>query len=82
MTDQKAIESWKKSAKCANPVTPDEHAAVEQVMLSTWEADKAGSGKDARGLSHTAVKVSLLCSCLTTDSDSIQCIRRCPVVLD
>ena len=40
-----------------NSVTKEERKAVEDLVESTWEADKAGAGADARNLAHTAIQV-------------------------
>ena len=42
------------------PATAEERAAVEDLVRSTWEADKVGRGADARGLEHSAIQVGWL----------------------
>ena len=42
------------------PATAEERAAVEDLVRSTWEADKVGRGADARGLEHRAIQVGWL----------------------
>ena len=37
VTYEKAIEIWKRDGIHTSPVTPDEYAAVERLMLATWE---------------------------------------------
>ena len=57
MSYEKALESWRKCDLRLNSVSAAERAAVEKLVQSTWEADKAGAGADARNLAHTAIQV-------------------------
>ena len=54
------LEKWWVYKTC--PVTPDERAAVEQLVSATWDAQHVGHGKDAANLLHKSVTVSL-CPC-------------------
>ncbi|XP_076468322.1 uncharacterized protein LOC143299086 [Babylonia areolata] len=53
----KALEAWHKRGTKPNNVTAEERTEVDKLIQATWEADKAGAGKDARNLTHTQVQV-------------------------
>ncbi|XP_070182429.1 uncharacterized protein [Littorina saxatilis] len=57
ITYEKAMEIWNKQGVCTTPVTPEEYAEIEKLVMATWQCDKVGHGRDARDLTHKAVKV-------------------------
>ncbi|KAK7488792.1 hypothetical protein BaRGS_00019927, partial [Batillaria attramentaria] len=52
-----ALRSSKKQSSIIVPVTTTEREAIEKLVMVTWEAGKAGAGKDARGLTHQSIQV-------------------------
>ncbi|KAK7097063.1 uncharacterized protein [Littorina saxatilis] len=55
---EKALDRWRKQVPGLIPVSAEETKAVLKLVESTWEANKAGAGKDARNLAHTSLQVT------------------------